>query len=127
MIWLAALVALFGSRLVWQRRPNIGTCAMFWAVSFLVVVVLEWSAAFSQFAVAFGILCNASVTLANGGFMPVAVHRRSLDSRARSLWVQRRSGQKLLFLADNFGNNVIRFSVGDVFLLVGIIASSLGL
>ncbi len=47
----------------------------------------------------FGILSNALVTLANDGFMPVAA-RRQLAGPARSLWVQRASGQRLLFLAD---------------------------
>jgi hypothetical protein len=120
-------MVLFGARLVWQRRPNIATCALFWAISFFVVVVLEWSAAWSQFAVSAGILSNALVTLANGGFMPVAMRRRGLESRARSLWVQRQSGQRLLFLADNFGNDRIRFSVGDVLLFIGIVGSAFGL
>jgi hypothetical protein len=127
LIWIAALLVLFGTRLVWQTKPNVATCALFWATSLLVVVALEWSAALSQFAVSAGILCNASVTLANGGFMPVAMRRRGAGSRARSLWVQRQSGQRLLFLADNFGNDRIRFSVGDVLLFIGIIASAFGL
>ena len=80
----------------------------------------------SEFLIASGIVCNAAVTLANGGFMPVAV-RRPMPAGARSLWVQRGRGQHLLFLADNFGNNVIRFSVGDVLLFAGIIAGAVGL
>jgi len=97
---------------------------LFWSIAF-VVALLGWSGALSQYALASGIVCNASVTLANGGFMPVAVRRR-LDSRARSFWVQRRSGQRLLFLADNFGTNFIRFSVGDAFLLFGFVLGSFG-
>ena len=72
-----------------------------------------------------GIACNAAVTLANGGFMPVSAHWR-LKGPARSLWVQRQSGQRLLFLADNFGNRFVRFSVGDVLLAVGIAISFFG-
>ena len=63
-----------------------------------------------------------AVTLSNGGFMPVRAHRR-LTGPARSLWVQKQSGQRLLFLPDNFGNRVVRFSVGDVFLAIGIALS----
>jgi hypothetical protein len=37
--------------------------------------------------------------------------------------VQRQSGQRLLFLADNFGNRFVRFSVGDLFLLIGLFLS----
>ena len=126
MIWLASLVAIFGTRIAWQRRPGLATCALFWSTSFLVLILAQWTLVASQFLLAAGILCNAAVTLANGGFMPVAV-RRPIDPRARSLWVQRRSGQRLLFLADNFGNNTIRFSIGDVLLLGGIVAASFGL
>jgi hypothetical protein len=125
-IWdFLALAVVLGARLLWQRRPNPGTCATFWTVAF-VVVLLPWSVAFSQLALGAGVLSNALVTLANGGFMPVAAHRR-LQGSARSLWVQRESGQKLLFLADNFGTNSIRFSIGDALLLIGIVLSGLGL
>ena len=124
-IWdLLALAVVLGARLLWQRRPSLSSCATFWTIAF-VVVLLPWSAAFSQFVLSAGILSNALVTLANGGFMPVAAHRR-LQGSARSLWVQRESGQKLLFLADNFGTNSIRFSIGDAFLVTGIVLGSLG-
>jgi hypothetical protein len=121
--WLA-LAVLLGARLLWQRRPNLATCATFWMVAF-VVGLLPWSTTWSQFVLGAGILSNAAVTLANGGFMPVASHRR-LRGRARSLWVQREAGQRLLFLADNFGTSSIRFSVGDALLLAGILLASFG-
>jgi hypothetical protein len=121
--WLA-LAVLLGARLLWQRRPNLATCATFWMVAF-VVGLLPWSTTWSQFVLGAGILSNAAVTLANGGFMPVASHRR-LRGRARSLWVQREAGQRLLFLADNFGTSSIRFSIGDALLLAGILLASFG-
>jgi len=105
--------------------PGLLTCALFW-ITAVVIVAIEWSPGFSQLAMAAGILCNAAVTLANGGFMPVSVQWRSRGP-ARSLWVQRQEGQRLLFLADNFGNRFIRFSVGDVFLFAGLMLSFLGL
>jgi hypothetical protein len=119
------LALLLGTRMLWQRRPNRWTCGLFWAIA-LGSQVIGWSFAPSQIMVAVGILSNAAVTLANGGFMPVAGHRR-VNMRARSLWVQREGSQHLLFLADNFGTNFIRFSVGDVFILVGIVLSFFGL
>jgi hypothetical protein len=40
--------------------------------------------------------------------------------------VQKQSGQRLGFLADNFGNRFVRFSIGDVFMLAGIAFSLAG-
>ena len=122
--WLAPIV-LLGGRVLWQKRPGFATCFLFWVASFVVIVVLGWVDALSQYLLAAGIVCNAAVTLINGGFMPVAAHRK-LSGPARSLWVQRTSSQRLTFLADNFGNNVFRFSIGDVLLLFGIILSFIG-
>jgi hypothetical protein len=123
LVWLLFLAAIFGARAVWQRKPGFGTCLAFWLTSFVVLVLFQFEWTVSDFLLTAGILCNATVTLANGGFMPVAV-RRPLDHRARSLWVQRRDGQRLLFLADNFGNDVVRFSIGDILLLAGIVAGA---
>jgi hypothetical protein len=115
------LALLLATRVLWQRRPNLWTCGLFWGVA-LASQVVGWSFALSQIAISVGIASNAAVTLANGGFMPVAGHRR-VNLRARSLWVQREGSQHLLFLADNFGTSFFRFSVGDVFILIGIILS----
>ncbi len=122
--WLAPIL-LLGGRILWQKRPGFATCCLFWVASFFIIVVLGWVNALSQYLLAAGIAGNALVTLANGGFMPVASHRK-LSGPARSLWVQRTDSQRLTFLADNFGNNVFRFSVGDVLLLFGIILSFVG-
>ena len=123
IIWLAP-AALFAARLLWQRMPGLGTCALFWGIA-AAEVLLSWSLGPSQLLLGGGIACNAAVTLANGGFMPVSTHWKG-KGPARSLWVQRQSGQRLLFLADNFGNRFVRFSVGDVFLVIGIVISFLG-
>ena len=123
--WWLAPVLLLAGRVLWQKRPGFATCALFWAGSFVIIVVLGWVDAPSQYLLAGGIACNALVTLVNGGFMPVASHRK-LSGPARSLWVQRTDSQRLTFLADNFGNNTLRFSVGDVLLLFGIILSFVG-
>jgi len=122
--WLLLPIALLGTRILWQRMPGLLPCALFWALS-VVVLVFAWPFGVSSILFGTGIFCNAAVTLANGGYMPVAAHRR-VAGPARSLWVQRQTGQHLLFLADNFGNRFIRFSIGDVFLLAGIIVSFTG-
>jgi hypothetical protein len=125
LIWLSP-IAILTARMVWQRRPGLFTCALFWTISVVFIVLLDWSITLSQLLLTLGLVLNAVVTLANGGFMPVATQRR-LGSNARSLWVQRESGQRFLFLADNYGTRFIRFSVGDTFLLFGIILSFFGL
>jgi hypothetical protein len=123
LLWLP-LPLLLAARLFWQRRPNFLTCALFWALA-LVLILTTWSTTVSQFFFLIGIALNAVVTLANGGFMPVAVRGRG-RGQPRSLWVQQESGQRLLILADNFGNRFIRFSVGDAFLAVGLVLSLAG-
>jgi len=123
IIWLAP-AALLAARLLWQRMPGLGTCALFWGIA-AAEVLFSWSLGPSQLLLGAGIACNAAVTLANGGFMPVSTHWKG-KGPARSLWVQRQSGQRLLLLADNFGNRFVRFSVGDVFLAIGIVISFFG-
>jgi hypothetical protein len=122
--WIAPL-ALLASRILWQRRPGFAACALFWGLA-VVVLLLEWPSGLAQYTFGLGVACNASVTLINGGYMPVATHRK-LRGPARSLWVQKQSGQRLGFLADNFGNRFVRFSIGDVFMLAGIALSFAGL
>jgi hypothetical protein len=123
-IWWLAPAALIAARIVWQRTPGLAACALFWGLA-TVFLILGWEPGIAQLAFAAGVSCNASVTLANGGFMPVASHRR-MQGPARSVWVQKEGGTRLTFLADNFGNNSIRFSIGDVLLLAGFILSFLG-
>ncbi|HEX5368613.1 MAG TPA: DUF5317 family protein [Dehalococcoidia bacterium] len=123
--YLAAPVVVLAARVLWQKRPGFLTCCLFWIVAFLIVVVLGWVNAPSQYLLALGIASNATVTLINGGFMPVSAHRK-LTGPARALWVQRTTSQRLTFLGDNFGNNAFRFSIGDVLLLFGIIVSFAG-
>src|SRR5438132_13168729 len=123
IIWLAPAMVI-AARLLWQRMPGLGTCALFWGIA-AASLFLGSSVGLSLLLLGAGIACNAAVTLANGGFMPVSAHWR-LKGPARSLWVQRQSGQRLLFLADNFGNRFVRFSVGDVLLAIGLIMSFLG-
>jgi hypothetical protein len=118
---LVALGTLIMARLLWQRQPNLATCGLFWFAA-TVIVLIGWSWHVYEFVLAAGVASNAAVTLANGGFMPVAGHRR-LMGPARSVWVQREDAKHLLFLGDNWGNRHIRFSVGDTLLAAGIVLS----
>src|SRR5712692_7968667 len=103
---LLAPIYVLAARLAWQRMPGLMSCALFWAIA-AIVLATGWPISLASALLAIGISCNAAVTLSNGGFMPVAAHRR-LVGLARSLWVQKQSGQRLLFLADNFGSRVVR-------------------
>src|SRR5437870_11904797 len=123
IVWLAPLT-IFSARLLWRRMPGLGTCVLFWGIA-AASLLLGSSVGPSLLLLGAGIACNAAVTLANGGFMPVPTRWRR-KGPARSLWVQRQSGQRLLSLADNFGNRFVRFSVGDVFLASGLIIALLG-
>ncbi|MEO8457602.1 MAG: DUF5317 family protein [Chloroflexota bacterium] len=115
---------ILGARILWQRRPGLLPCALFWGTS-AVLLAVGWQWAISQFVLIAGIASNAIVTLANGGFMPVATHRK-LAGPARSVWVQKSGDTRLNWLGDNFGNRFVRFSIGDVLLLAGIIVSIAG-
>jgi len=122
---LIVVALLLGGRLLWQRYPSLLTCALFWSATAAIVLIgWTWDASNALFVA--GIACNAAVTLANGGFMPVAAFRKG-QGAARSVWVQRTDSQHLLFLADNWGNRHIRFSVGDTLLLGGIVLAIVGL
>src|SRR5207244_13227379 len=110
-MWLAP-VTLFAARLLWQRMPGLGTCALFRGIA-AASLVFNGSLEPSLLLLGAGIGCNAAVTLANGGFMPVSTHWKR-KGPARSLWVQRQSGQRLLSLADDFANRFVRVSVGAV-------------
>jgi hypothetical protein len=126
MEWLYWLVlpAILAARILWTRKPGILTCALFWGIA-IVLVSVGFVVVPSQFLLIAGLGGNALVTLANGGYMPVRAQWRQRGP-ARSLWVQRTEGQHLLFLADNFGNRWVRFSVGDVLIAAGIILSIAG-
>lgn len=121
LVSFLGLAAIIGVRVLWQRRPGLLTCCLFWVVA-AALIGFAWTWTVYQGFLAAGIACNALVTLANGGYMPVASHRK-LAGPARSVWVQREDAKYLLFLGDNFGNNHVRFSIGDVLLAAGIVLS----
>jgi len=75
--------------------PGLGTCALFWGIA-AASLLIGSTAGPSLLLLGAGIGCNAAVTLANGGFMPVSAHWRRRGS-ARSLWVQRRAGNAFCF------------------------------
>ncbi len=122
-VWIAPWM-LLGARLLWQRMPGLVTCALFWAIA-AAILLLGWPVGPSQFAFGGGILCNASVTLANGGFMPVSARWRQ-KGPARSLWVQGRAGSDFCSSPTTLETGSSG-SAGDVLLLIGLILSFRGL
>jgi hypothetical protein len=108
---MLGLLAIIVGRIIWQIRPRMATCVLFWLIvsvdkyadrNILAHNKFEWLAII-------GMLCNASVTLVNGGKMPVMGHRGTFIS----VWRKARRNDKLLFLCDRFKG----FSIGDVLIL----------
>jgi hypothetical protein len=95
-------------RVVWQFLPNIYTCLLFWAVVFA-SLALDHSREPFRYVRLIGVMMNALVTIANGGFMPCVGTNYSLISvwKPASL-----TPGRLLFLCDRFGG----FSIGDFFI-----------
>lgn len=117
---LEILIAL-GLRVVWQVKPFLLTCAIFWA--FEIYAHLDSITNFSFIGTPglVGLACNALVTLGNGGRMPVIGYSRSF-----SLWVKAYDLKKPRFLklCDRYplfktkdGDPAFVFSIGDVFIL----------
>ena len=106
----------WGLRLVWQIRPNLFTCALFWATSFWWAFTRpSFHSDVSDWFGNAGIAANALVTLANGGFMPV------VGAKGRfSLWVVSDRHHRLLWLADRYKVGPFVFSVGDFLIFAGL-------
>lgn len=95
-----ALVML-AMRCVWMLRPGMLTCVLFWIAAFIWVLcnlrirhgreVLPW------IGMAAGFASNCVVTLANAGFMPVAVEYHPTGG---SLWRAADVHSRLLALSD---------------------------
>ena len=113
-----AVAALFGLHLWlrgrWEARPCLRTCLAFWimtlggdaAILALLAAGGHWVAFTIVGVLAVGSVLNAAVTVANGGFMPVA--RRFT---AHSVWVPLRPHHRLAWLCDRYEDN---YSLGDL-------------
>jgi hypothetical protein len=105
-------------RVAWQLSPGLIVCALFWlavlrrGIDCFHETDLAWSRRFVLLGMV-GLGLNATVTLANGGFMPVLD-----DTVSRSVWVTATDRHALLFLADQYAG----FSIGDVCILGSLLA-----
>ena len=104
-------------RVLWQWKPNLLTCAVFWGVAIgcEVVSICRHPQTAWRYTALLGASCNALVTLANGGLMPVL----GLHGSPMAVWVKATSSHRLLWLADRFWG----FSVGDFFIIGGLLSS----
>jgi hypothetical protein len=112
-------------RILWQYYPSLWACALFWTV----VGISEyrfiqwkkrkygWINWWTRVPILMGASMNAIVTLVNNGRMPVLG-----ATKLASVWVQG-NGKHLLFLCDRFPIHGLVFSLGDFFLIGGVIAT----
>lgn len=110
---LLILIA-FAFRILWQVNPSPLSCILFWVAMMMwgVLWVIDNKYRWSKIAKSVslcGAALNATVTIANGGYMPV------LSVESFSIWVQSTEVHKLMFLADIYSG----FSIGDIVLASG--------
>jgi hypothetical protein len=117
------LIALL---LLWRMHGGLLLACAMWVLAFLYMRRLPprlKGLPVAWLAVLFGMFCNAIVTVANGGFMPV----NGLPSGYEPLlptWVPARSANYFVFLADQ--HSLFYFSIGDVLILSGTLLWFLG-
>jgi hypothetical protein len=110
------LIALL---LLWRMHGGLLLACAMWVLAFLYMRRLPprlKGLPVAWLAVLFGMFCNAIVTVANGGFMPV----KGLPSGFRPLfptWIPARPANYLVILADQ--HDLFYFSVGDVLIISG--------
>lgn len=99
-------------RILWQYYPNIWCCCLFW---FVATGVQFWGhpAKYQEVAIV-GLLCNAVVTIANGGKMPVIGWG---SGTVLSVWRPAQPGDRFLMLCDRFWG----FSIGDFMIIAGML------
>lgn len=111
-------------RVLWQYYPSLWACALFW----IMVAFSEWQLIrirkekgkeinwWTRTPMLMGVAMNAIVTLANDGRMPVLGDSHHLVS----VWVVG-TGKRLLFLCDRFNGGFAIFSLGDFFIIGGLL------
>jgi hypothetical protein len=112
-ILLVAFVVL------WRIHGGVVLACAMWVLAFLYLLRLPprlKGIPVAWHAVLFGILCNALVTVANGGFMPVQGLPADVKPLFRT-WVPGHSAHSLMILADQHA--LFYFSIGDVFIISG--------
>ncbi len=126
-LWPLGLFIMVPMRFVWEFYPSTLPCVIFWAA------ILYWNVgyynekerlSYQLFAGRFiiiGMLCNALVTLANDGKMPVINRAQAPED---SIWILANETHQFLFLADT--DVFFYCSLGDLFLLTGMLSMLFG-
>lgn len=112
-----SLLALLGLRFLWQKVPGLPSALVFWSYSFFLRFTDPSRSKWTFWLTFAGALSNATVTLANMGYMPVI--GKGMGS-AISVWTPATVESKLLLLADRtawWG-----CSIGDFLIAAGILA-----
>ena len=104
---------------LWRTRGGVLFACAMWVAAFLFMRAMPRrlkSLTVAWLAILFGMLCNATVTVANDGFMPVS----GFPSRFKPLfpiWTPARPANHLLVLADQ--HSLLYYSIGDIFIISG--------
>jgi hypothetical protein len=126
MALTALTVALILSSLLWRSHGGLALACTMWILAFLYMRSLPSrlkTHVVAWFSVFFGMLCNATVIIANGGTMPVAGLPASFRPWLPS-WSPQTSVHHLLVLTDQSSLNY--FSVGDVLIISGVLLWAVG-
>jgi hypothetical protein len=105
--------------LLWRTQGGLLFACAMWVLAFVYMRRLPQrlkGLPVAWFTVLLGMLCNAIVTVANDGFMPVT----GLPSGFKPLfpsWIPARSASHLVALADQ--HSLFYFSIGDVLIISG--------
>ena len=119
-------VLLIAFVLLWRIHGGVLCACTMWVLAFLYLLRLPprlKGLPVAWHAVLLGMVCNALVTVANGGFMPV----QGLPSGFKPLlptWIPAGSAHSLMILADQ--RALFYFSIGDVFIISGALLWWLG-
>jgi hypothetical protein len=114
-----AAILLIALLLLWRAKGGLLLACAMWVLAFLYMRRLPprlKGLPVAWLAVLCGMFCNAIVTVANGGFMPVT----GFPSGVRPLfptWIPARPANYLVILADQ--HCLFYFSIGDVLILSG--------
>ncbi|MGA7925820.1 MAG: hypothetical protein WCA20_07475 [Candidatus Sulfotelmatobacter sp.] len=126
MALTALTVALILASVLWRSHGGLALSCTMWILAFLYMGSLPSrlkTHVVAWFSVFLGLLCNAAVTIANGGFMPVAGLPPSFRPWLPS-WCPEIPVHHLLVLADQ--RSLDYFSVGDVLIISGILLWGVG-
>jgi hypothetical protein len=108
-------LAAIATWLIWRHTGSVSFCMLNFLMAFVVISSIKQRNLSLPLIV--GEMLNASVTLVNGGSMPVVGLAPSFIAPA-PIWHVAQANDRLLFLADHI--SMYSFSIGDLVLLVGL-------